>query len=187
MRDKLQQIEVLRKQRRLLDEKIVKLERQLFLPSSFVAAKPPPENDPNSIKKWKNSPDFIIEFDGGTSCNVPSRGFGKGYGSFQINNGPIRRVEFGMGHSCNSAEIRTLVSALEAVRESCDSCHNASVLARGDSRIALKWASCKSEPKEKHSENFREAIKLLREQIVHFGQIRTEWRNRSHSVRIFGH
>ena len=47
-------------------------------------------------QRWKiasggmPSADFVIEFDGGTSCNIPRKGFGVGYGSkmFRENDNP---------------------------------------------------------------------------------------------------
>jgi ribonuclease HI len=129
---------------------------------------------------------YVIEADGGTSCNIPGR-FGKGYGSYQINGGEIVRVEFGMGHSNNSAEIRTLVAALEALDAQEGPSTEKSVLLRSDSKIALKWVKCGASPKEKTSEGFREAITLLRAQVIKFRSVKTEWRNRNHSVALFGH
>jgi ribonuclease HI len=188
MKDRHKQLANLKQQRSFLDAKIAKLERSLFLPSGIAAApRPPVEKSERAVRQWINSPDFTVEFDGGTSCNIPSKGFGKGYGSFQINGAEIHRVEFGIGHSCNSAEIRTLAAALEAIRLSCADTKKKSVLIRGDSKIALKWAKDKKQPSPSTTANFREAIELLRVQVAAFGCIRTEWRGRAHSVALFGH
>lgn len=127
-----------------------------------------------------------IEFDGGTTCNDPKLGFGKGYGSFQIDGGQIHRVEFGTGHSSNSAEILTLEAALQMLA-SCGNPKEMTVLARGDSQIALKWVHCRANPKASTSESFRQAIPLLRAQVERFKSIRTQWRGRAHSVALFGH
>lgn len=135
--------------------------------------------------------EIVIEFDGGTSNNIPSRGgFGYGYGSYKIGDEDIKRVEFGLGHSCNSAEIRTLTAALTDLADRGNS-HLISVLARGDSMIALSW--CKDgkklskKSKKTATNNFIEAIQLLKEQVGRFQSVRTEWRSREHSVKLFGH
>jgi ribonuclease HI len=167
-----------------------------------VSPKPVPHDNPLGKPKSKGMPDtlkelvaqgfpktgrHLIEFDGGTSCNNPRQGFGKGYGSFQIDNGSIHRVEFGMGHSSNSAEIRTLVAALQQLAKEVGNPEEHSVLVRGDSQIALKWVKCPLTPKEKTSEGFREAITLLRTEVTKFRGVKTEWRRRDYSVRLFGH
>lgn len=130
---------------------------------------------------------FTIEFDGGSSCNIPRLGYGRGYGSYQINGGEIHRVEFGsQGMSANAAEIRTLACALETLA----TMHNPAfsiVLARGDSKIALKWATTGDTPKDSTSQGFRDAITFLRQHSVKFKSIKTQWRGRAHSVNLFGH
>lgn len=127
-----------------------------------------------------------IEFDGGTSCNDPKIGLGRGYGSYQIDGGEIHRVEFGEGHSCNSAEILTLEAALQHLASFGDP-KEMVVLARGDSQIALKWVHCKASPKQSTSLPFRQAIPMLRNQVQRFKSIKTQWRGRAHSVVLFGH
>jgi ribonuclease HI len=145
-----------------------------------------PEDALAMVRRDAHFSRHVIEFDGGTSCNSPKKGFGNGYGSYQIDGGEIVRVEFGKGHSNNSAEIRTLVAALKALADiPCDLPRIA--LARGDSQIALKWVKCGAVPKDKTSEGFREAIELLREQVRRFHNVKTEWRRRTHSVALFGH
>jgi ribonuclease HI len=137
--------------------------------------------------------DFVIEFDGGTSCNLPAQGFGKGYGSFQIRSNllqktyPIQKVEFGYGHSCNSAEIRTLVAALRDLADKCTDTKTTTILVRGDSRIALKWVWSRKTPTEKSTPLFKEAILLLQQEAAKFKHVKTEWRSREHSVKLFGH
>lgn len=136
--------------------------------------------------------DWIIEFDGGTSCNDPAKGFGNGYGSFLLKERPndplpIERRQFGIGHSCNSAEIMTLVSALDYLATNIPIAKTSRVLCRGDSKIALKWVSCKKIPPEKSSPKFRESIATLRKIVGQFQCVRTEWRSRDESVRLFGH
>lgn len=132
---------------------------------------------------------IIIEFDGGTSCNIPRQGFGYGYGSYQIQGQQIVRVKFGLGHSCNSAEIRTATAALLDLVSQYDYPSTISVLLRGDSKIALKWANPKytSQPKQESTNNFIIAIKDIRQVAIKFKSIRTQWRSRDVSVKIFGH
>ena len=137
--------------------------------------------------------DFIIEFDGGTSCNIPSKGFGEGYGSYLIKNNllqkeyGIQRVKFGYGHSCNSAEVRTLVAALRDLLGRCERPKEMNVLVRGDSKIALKWVWSRKQPTDKSTPLFKEAILLLQQEATKFKFIKTEWRGRNHSVQLFGH
>lgn len=134
-----------------------------------------------------------IEFDGGTSCNIPAKGFGVGYGSYRLHGegGAIVRVEHGPKHSCNSAEILTLCRALE------DAVFTAQMLGmplrklqfivRGDSQIALRWVHCKHPPNNKTTPMFRHAISRLRKVVSKVGPIKTKWWPRTNSVRIFGH
>lgn len=141
--------------------------------------------------------DFTIEADGGTSCNDPKRGFGAGYGSFLIDRQktkqrwPTERVDFGIGYSCNSAEIYTLVMALRKLHawhnQENMSASASSVLIRSDSKIALKWVNCKKQPPMKGSQKFQEGIALLRIEVAKFKVVRTEWRGRQESVKLFGH
>lgn len=155
-------------------------------------------------KRWKISSgkeplsDFKIEFDGGTSCNIPRKGFGIGYGSFKINDLPIERVKFTEGYSANAAELETLYSALlyldKYIREDAINHFAPSITICGDSCIALKWINCNYVPKEKHgSKMFRTVIKQMREFIKQnqesfiFGEITPFWRPRKKSVELFGH
>lgn len=128
--------------------------------------------------------DHVIEFDGGTDCNDPKKGYGEGYGSYQIDGGNIVRVKFGKGHSNNSAEIRTLIAAL---RDLAEDGRLGRVLCRGDSQIALNWITQKSGPNRKSSEGFLEAVEMLREEVKRFVKVKGEWRRRNHSVKLFGH
>lgn len=147
------------------------------------------------LVKPENHFDWIIEFDGGTSCNDPAKGFGDGYGSFMVGATGSKFNEcwpkftrrFGVGHSCNSAEIMTLVESLKHLAGSITDARSVRVLCRGDSKIALKWVSCKKIPPMKSSPKFQEAIGILRGVVAQFGCVRTEWRGREESVRLFGH
>ena len=151
-------------------------------------------NDSNRMNNQHNR--NIIEFDGGTSCNIPRIGLGEGYGSFRINGGEIVCVKFGMGHSCNSAEMRTLIAAIEALLESDPQAVRKRLHIIGDSRITLNRVGyCKrgnrvSKPWTKTA-FFVEAVAILHTLIRQFGPhgrlVSTEWRGREHSVAIFGH
>jgi ribonuclease HI len=152
----------------------------------------PDTNHIVGVKKWKSTeaktPEgyTLVEFDGGTSCNIPAQGYGEGYGSFQIDHGTVHRVTFGRGHSSNASEILTLAAALEHLysRGGAD-CMK--LFIRGDSQIALKWATDTSNPRAKTSECFKQAIARVRLFNHLFADIKTEWRGRRHSVKLFGH
>ncbi len=132
---------------------------------------------------------ITIEFDGGTSCNIPSRGYGDGYGSFKIGDREVERIEHRRPMSCNVAEIMTAVVALDRCRHFFGS---SEILLRGDSKIALNWANIGNGrkpilPNKKKAESFRNAVSELIVAIRHHKNVKTEWRNRNHSVTLFGH
>jgi hypothetical protein len=156
----------------------------LPLPRDYMT--PSPSIPPSPLTTVVPEGYTLIEFDGGTSCNIPAQGYGEGYGSFQIDHGTIHRVTFGRGHSSNASEILTLAAALEHLysRGGADS---VKLFIRGDSQIALKWATDKSNPKAKTSECFKQAIARVRLFNHLFADIKTEWRGRRHSVKLFGH
>ncbi len=173
------QLERLRKEAKRLAEKIEKLEKR-ERQQKFLQRLPDPLPSVSSAN-------HVIQFDGGTTSNVPSRGFGYGYGSYQIDGGVIGKCQFGIGHSCNSAEILTLFEALKALRLLVPECDKKTVRVCGDSKIALKWVSCQKQPKESTTIMFRQAIEMLRGEVKNFKKIYTEWRPREHSVKLFGH
>lgn len=133
-----------------------------------------------------------IEFDGGTPCNIPSIGYGDGYGSYKINSDPIRRLNFLVPMSANVAEITTLRQAVEEVAARFTREQTALTIF-GDSQIALKWARGATESgrpvkKAKHgSPEFLDAVRLLREAVNGFVKVEATWRGREESVRVFGH
>jgi len=125
-----------------------------------------------------------IEFDGGTSCNIPSRGYGRGYGSYRLDRGPITRVTFG-NMSANAAEISTLLAAIERIRANMPQVRRLRI--SGDSKIALKWARPQRKTASaKTSLSFQIVTARLQELCANY-QIETHWRGRAESVRVFRH
>jgi ribonuclease HI len=147
-------------------------------------ATPQPPPDP-----WLD--ECIVYFDGGTSCNVPSQGYGIGYGSYLLNNGEVVRLDFGRSMSSNEAEIRTLIAAAEAAKVSCDPARTR-LHAVGDSEIALKWgrkagekASYRRQPA--WSPGFADAVADLYVAIQPFAEVSASWQPREKSLAMFGH
>jgi ribonuclease HI len=129
-----------------------------------------------------------IEFDGGTSCNIPRLGFGKGYGSFRINGGKIRKIEFADPMSCNAAEIATMALAIAFAKAEGFN----RFLIKSDSMIALKWANVvagnrKATKLGKASDSMQDAVMKLRQIVEITDEIQTQWQPRLSSVAIFGH
>lgn len=129
-----------------------------------------------------------IEFDGGTSCNIPRLGYGDGYGSYRIDGAAVRRVRFDRPMSCNAAEIATLAAAITQAKE-----NGATALELiGDSQIALKWANVfagkrKATKLVKVSDAMRESLGELREAMTGVTVLETKWQPRLRSVATFGH
>jgi ribonuclease HI len=128
-----------------------------------------------------------VEFDGGSTCNIPRLGYGKGYGSYRIGEGAVRRVRFEGAMSANCAEILTLVAAItEAKRQGARK-----LLVVGDSQIALKWANVAAGKRKatkvgNTSDGFQKAVVLLY-QVARDTKIVTQWQPREHSFNTFGH
>jgi ribonuclease HI len=129
---------------------------------------------------------ITIEFDGGTSCNIPRLGYGIGYGSFAINGGTVERVNHGRPMSANVAEIMTAVVALDRVRHLHGPSH---LLVRGDSQIALKWLrpTLVTKGNGKRSADFILACQEAATAVGRHISVKTQWRGREHSVTLFGH
>lgn len=130
----------------------------------------------------------IVQFDGGTSCNIPRLGYGDGYGSYKIDECAIVRLEFGEAMSANAAEVLTLARALEAI----ESPETARVRIIGDSQIALNQAvpiskKRKKMPSASGSNIFRDNCARLRAIVARFAHVETQWRGRAASVALFGH
>lgn len=133
----------------------------------------------------------VVRFDGGTPCNVPAKGYGEGYGSFQIGEGtPPIRMKYGQPMSANCAEIRTATEALKEIARR----HGLGkwVHIIGDSQIALKWVNAAHSKEvmkvsKGSSQPFVEAIQDLYEVASGFEKIITEWQPRHKMVAVFGH
>ena len=128
--------------------------------------------------------DYLITFDGGALGNP-----GKGYGSYHIagRDGVVahRGLEFGEGVTNNQAEYRTLIGALEDLRERLGSgAREAAVAVRGDSQLVVQQIGGRW--KVKHAELqplHRRAVELLGA----FGRTDVAWHGRGNSVRVLGH
>ena len=128
--------------------------------------------------------DYLITFDGGALGNP-----GKGYGSYQIagKEGEVgrRRLEFGDAVTNNQAEYRTLIGALEDLRDRVgDETGRLVVAVRGDSQLVVSqvrgdWKVKNEELRPLH----RQATELLRG----FGRVDVAWHGRGNSVRVLGH
>ena len=133
-----------------------------------------------------------IEFDGGSTCNIPRLGFGEVYGSYRIDGGAIVRRRFGIRGSANLGEIMTVTDALRAVGALHEDLAAVEVEVTGDSQIALKWAANpKTVKKEKMMDSstpqFRDAVGKLMELKYRFAAVRTTWVGRDYMVALFGH
>lgn len=131
-----------------------------------------------------------IRFDGGTPCNVPSKGYGIGYGSYQINDEPIVRVDHGRPMSANTAEVLTLVQALSEIGG-----ETTAIVVMGDSQVALKWLDVAAGHRRATklanvSPEFREAVQALCAMFSALTSrlaVRAQWTPRAESVALFGH
>lgn len=132
-----------------------------------------------------------IEFDGGTSCNIPRLGYGIGYGSYMIDGGHPVRINHGRAMSANAAEIWTLVRAMESILEAAENPQDIILHVGGDSQIALarcrpKKAKKKTKPC-KSSGEFVDSCEALLTCCAQFAEVVTRWRSRAVSVHLFGH
>jgi len=127
--------------------------------------------------------DYTIVFDGGSLGNP-----GKGYGSFQIvdRTGVVaaERLDFGDGVTNNQAEFRTLIRALETLREHLGGGAPASVAVRGDSQLVINTVNGSWKARHPELIPLRDrAVALLRG----FSRTDVAWQRRSASVRVLGH
>lgn len=135
---------------------------------------------------------YRIEFDGGTSCNIPRLGFGNGYGSYKINDEPVHRCNFNQPMSANAAEINTLAYAVKAIRDRGIDTSQTSLVIIGDSMITIGWVNYiarkeKRKFSKKATEPFKDAVAKLYEVLPGFAQISAKWQPRIKSVATFGH
>jgi ribonuclease HI len=141
----------------------------------------------------------FLHFDGGTPCNIPSKGYGIGYGSYRFNDNPVIKVDHGIPCSNNGAEILTLCCGLEELLRICnleDNLMDAStteVVIMGDSQTTLSWVEkvIQKGGSVKVNSNVSESMKIAIQRLIpalgHFAQVKTRWLERSHAVRAFGH
>lgn len=138
-------------------------------------------------KACETTAEVVIEFDGGTPCNIPRLGYGIGYGSYKIDRGNIVRLTFGRPMSANAAEVWTLVKAIEYVKRAY--LPKRTILhVHGDSKIAL--SRCHRQPrkgKKKNTDEFHTACGTLILLCDEFLRVETHWRGRARSVMLFGH
>lgn len=128
--------------------------------------------------------DHTVVFDGGAIGNP-----GKGYGSYQIvaAAGVVaeRRMEYGDRVTNNQAEYRTLIAALEDLRQRLgNAVGRTDVAIRGDSRLVVeqvcgRWKVKNAELQPLH----RRVIELTRG----FRQVDLAWHPRANSARVLGH
>lgn len=148
------------------------------------APAPAPQAPKSAVADRVPGFDYTIVFDGGAIGNP-----GRGYGSYQIV-GPDglvaqRRVEYGDGVTNNQAEYRTLVEALEDLRDRLGrESVRSSVAVRGDSQLVVQQVTGRW--KVKHPE-----LQPLRAQVVEllrgFARKDIAWHRRDASVRLLGH
>ena len=128
--------------------------------------------------------DYTIVFDGGAIGNP-----GRGYGSYQIVGGAgvvaEKRLEFGDKVTNNQAEYRTLIGALEDLRDQVGpAVVGTTVAIRGDSQLVIhqvtgRWKVKHAELRPLH----QRAVTLL----TGFGRVDVAWHRRDASVRVLGH
>lgn len=139
----------------------------------------------------KSARTIKIIFDGGTSCNIPAKGYGNGYGSYKRDDEPVYRCEFRTPMSANAAEVMTALHAIRAFNlETSDWKAETDLHFQGDSQIALKWIRnyrSKAKPSQKSSQEFRNVIALIHFELKAFRSVKADWWPRSNSLRIFGH
>lgn len=134
---------------------------------------------------------LTVESDGGTSCNIPAKGYGLGYGSFRIDGGKIQRRKFGNGYSNNAAEIEIITEALQYIGKHWEP-NELTLTFCSDSEIALKWLKITNSGQQvkigkKTSEGMKRAVDRLRTFSPRFQKIVTQWQPRKESVKAFGH
>lgn len=140
-----------------------------------------------------------IVFDGGSKGSGFQPGLGNGYGSYQIANDPIVRVDHEAVMTANCAEVLTLCCALEELAKRIDPA-TVAVHVEGDSQIALsalklargvqrktRTGKVKKSQTPKGSDGYRAACERLADAAAPFSQFTAKWKGRENSVAIFGH
>jgi ribonuclease HI len=130
-----------------------------------------------------------ITFDGGAKgLDIP--GLGNGYGSYQIDRGPIIRVDHRAVMTANAAEVLTLCEALKSVTKSGDPA-TTKLIVCGDSQVTLSSVARLFKPKTKvrlnGHESFQDACEVLSDLARRFAAVETTWQPREKSVALFGH
>lgn len=128
--------------------------------------------------------DYTIMFDGGAIGNP-----GRGYGSYQIvgRQGLVaqERLEFGDRVTNNQAEYRTLIAALEDLRDRLGrEARLTSIAVRGDSQLVIhqsngRWKVNNADLRPLHAQ--------VRELRAGFKKVDLAWHGRAASVRVLGH
>jgi ribonuclease HI len=144
----------------------------------------PPKRETRNVAEPVSGFDYTIVFDGGAIGNP-----GRGYGSYQIvgRDGLIaqERLEYGDRVTNNQAEYRTLVEALEDLRDRLGrEAARASVAVRGDSQLVVQQVTGRWKVKHPELQPLRaRVVELLRG----FSRSDVAWHRRDASVRVLGH
>jgi len=127
---------------------------------------------------------YTIVFDGGAIGNP-----GRGYGSYQIvdRDGLVarERLEYGSQITNNQAEYRTLIAALEDLRDRLGrDAKEATIAIRGDSQLVInqvlgRW--------KVNNIGLRPLHGQILELLAGFGNVDLSWHGRAASVRLLGH
>lgn len=138
------------------------------------------------------STQVTIEFDGGTPCNIPRLGYGIGYGSYRVTLentvvGQVSRISHEKPMSANSAEVWTLVRAIEKVdklRQAVGGPFHLHII--GDSKIALNYVRENPKTGKGSTDELRQAVEALGKLLKNF-TFTAQWKGRANSVALFGH
>ena len=131
--------------------------------------------------------EYQITFDGGSLGNP-----GKGYGSYRIEVAgrprPVVRLDYSANGEIvtnNQAEYRTLIAALEEIRNEVNGAADKTPLrVIGDSKLVLEQVAGRW--KVKHPD-LRPLHATATELIRSFGEVALEWRGRNWAVSVLGH
>lgn len=143
-----------------------------------------PGADDGTIAAAVAGSDFTIVFDGGAIGNP-----GRGYGSYQIVGGTgllaHERLEYGDRVTNNQAEYRTLIEALEDLRDRLGrAASETTVAVRGDSQLVIQQVTGRWKVKHPELQPLHQQAKEL---LRGFGRSDVAWHRRDASVRVLGH